>query len=89
MEGKIEELSKGSIAKLFLAKLTLDKCNVLILDEPTRNISPLSNPIIRKALANFQGIIISISHDRKYLKEVVNEIYLLTDEGLENISKKI
>lgn len=89
MEGKIEELSKGSIAKLFLAKLILDKCNVLILDEPTRNISPLSNPIIRKALANFQGTIISISHDRKYLKEVVNEIYLLTDEGLENISKKI
>ena len=74
---------------IFLAKLILDKCNVLILDKPTRNISPLSNPIIRKALANFQGTIISISHDRKYLKEVVNEIYLLTDEGLENISKKI
>ena len=37
MTGKIKDLSNGTKAKLFLMKLVLDKCNVLILDEPTRN----------------------------------------------------
>lgn len=82
MEGKIYNLSNGSKAKLILMKLVLDKCNVLLLDEPTRNLSPLSNPIIRKVLNNFNGTIISISHDRKYLSEVINEKYLLTKDGL-------
>lgn len=78
MTGKISNLSNGTKAKLFLMKLVLDKCNVLILDEPTRNVSPLSNPIIRKVLREFKGTIISVSHDRKYLAEVVDELYTLT-----------
>lgn len=82
MTGKISNLSNGTKAKLFLMKLVLDKCNVLILDEPTRNVSPLSNPIIRKVLSEFKGTIISISHDRKYLAEVVDELYTLTPTGL-------
>ena len=82
MEGKIKDLSNGTKAKLFLIKLVLDKCNVLILDEPTRNVSPLSNPVIRKVLKNFNGTIISISHDRKYIDEVIDDIYILTKEGL-------
>lgn len=80
--GKISNLSNGTKAKLFLMKLVLDKCNVLILDEPTRNVSPLSNPIIRKVLREFKGTIISVSHDRKYLAEVVNELYTLTPTSL-------
>ena len=56
--------------------------NVLILDEPTRNFSPLSGPVIRRLLGGFPGAIISISHDRKYLEEVCDKIYLLTKEGL-------
>ena len=82
MMGEIKNLSGGSKAKLFLIKLVLDKCNVLILDEPTRNVSPLSNPVIRKVLKEFNGTIISISHDRKYIDEVANEIYELTKDGL-------
>ena len=66
----------------FLIKLVLDKCNCLILDEPTRNLSPLSNPIIRKVLKEFKGTIISVSHDRKYLLEVIDTIYVLTFDGL-------
>lgn len=81
MMGEIKNLSGGSKAKLFLIKLVLDKCNVLILDEPTRNVSPLSNPVIRKVLKEFNGTIISISHDRKYIDEVANEIYELTKMG--------
>ena len=83
MTGNIKDLSNGSKAKLFLVKLVLDKCDVLILDEPTRNVSPLSNPIIRKVLKEYKGTIISISHDRKYINEVVNALYVLTPYGIE------
>lgn len=82
MLGKIKTLSNGTKAKLFLVKLVLDKCNVLILDEPTRNVSPLSNPIIRKVLSEYKGTIISVSHDRKYISEVINNLYILTPNGL-------
>ena len=82
MIGKIKDLSNGSKAKLFLVKLVLDKCNVLILDEPTRNVSPLSNPIIRKVLSEYNGTIISVSHDRKYINEVIDNLYILTTDGL-------
>lgn len=82
MTSKISNLSNGTKAKLFLVKLVLDKCNVLILDEPTRNVSPLSNPVIRKVLKDYKGTIISISHDRKYINEVIDNLYTLTSTGL-------
>ena len=80
--GKIANLSGGQKAKLLLIKLILEKSNVLILDEPTRNLSPLSNPVIRKLLKEFKGAIISVIHDRKFIDEVCDEIYELTPEGL-------
>ena len=82
MEGKIAELSNGTKAKLILMKLVLEKSNVLLLDEPTRNVSPLSNPVIRKVLKEFKGTIISVSHDRKYIEEVIDKLYTLTPNGL-------
>ncbi len=82
MTGRISDLSNGTKAKLFLMKLVLGKYNVLILDEPTRNVSPLSNPIIRQVLKDFKGTIISISHDRKYIEEVIDNLYILTKDGL-------
>jgi len=78
----IGELSGGQKAKLIFLDMVLKKCNVLVLDEPTRNFSPLSAPVIRKSLATFKGTIISISHDRKYLDEVAEKIYILTPNGL-------
>ena len=82
MISNIKDLSNGTKAKLFLIKLVLDKCDVLILDEPTRNVSPLSNPVIRKVLKEYKGTIISVSHDRKYINEVVNTLYRLEPKGL-------
>ena len=79
---KMQNLSGGQRAKILLLSLVLNKNNVLILDEPTRNLSPLSNPVIRNMLANFKGSIISVSHDRKYIDEVCDKIYELTKEGL-------
>lgn len=82
MLGKISDLSNGTKAKLFLVKLVIDQCNVLILDEPTRNLSPLSSPVVRKVLKNFKGTIISVSHDRKYIEEVIDTLYILNENGL-------
>ena len=82
MMSNIRTLSNGTKTKIFLIKLVLDKCDVLILDEPTRNVSPLSNPVIREVLKDFGGCIISVSHDRKYLGEVINDLYVLTEDGI-------
>ncbi len=82
MDHPIRELSGGQKAKVLLLKMSLSNANVLILDEPTRNFSPLSGPIIRKMIASFPGVVISISHDRKYIDEVCTKVYTLTEEGL-------
>ena len=82
MLGKIGKLSGGQKAKILFLDMVLKNVNVLVLDEPTRNFSPLSAPEIRKTLTNFGGAIISVSHDRKYLSEVCERVYELTPEGL-------
>lgn len=82
MDHPIRELSGGQKAKVLLLKMSLSGANVLILDEPTRNFSPLSGPVIRKMLAEFPGAIISISHDRKYIEEVCDKVYRLEADGL-------
>ncbi len=86
MDHPIRELSGGQKAKVLLLKLSMSGANVLILDEPTRNFSPLSGPVIRKMLKEFPGAIISVSHDRKYLDEVCDKIYRLTSDGLKLVS---
>lgn len=78
----IRELSGGQKAKVFLMKMNLSGANVLILDEPTRNFSPLSGPVIRAMIRDFPGAVISISHDRKFIGEVCDTVYELTPEGL-------
>lgn len=83
MEHPLDRLSGGQKAKLLLLKVCMSGSNVLILDEPTRNFSPLSGPVIRKMLAEFPGAIISISHDRKYIDEVCDKVYRLTEDGLQ------
>jgi len=83
MDHPIRELSGGQKAKVLLLKMSLSDANVLILDEPTRNFSPLSGPVIRKMIASFPGAVISISHDRKYIEEVCTKTYTLTEKGLQ------
>ena len=82
MTGRIERLSGGQRAKLLFLDMVLKKANVLLLDEPTRNFSPLSAPVVRAALRDFGGSILSVSHDRKFLAEVCDKIYELRSDGL-------
>ena len=83
----IRELPGGQKAKLLLLKISLSETNVLILDEPTRNFSPLSGPEVRRILKQFPGTIISVSHDRKYIAEVCDKTYRLTSQGLVGVEK--
>ena len=84
----IRELSGGQKAKLLLTKMMLDGVNVLLLDEPTRNFSPISGPRVREALSDYQGTIISVSHDRKFLAEVCDKLYRFTERGLIPVEKQ-
>ena len=81
----IRGLSGGQKAKLLLLKLKQQRADVLLLDEPTRNFSPLSGPVVRELIASFGGAVISISHDRKYIYEVCDRILRLTPRGLEPV----
>ena len=85
MTQPIAALSGGQKAKLLLLKMILDGCNVLVLDEPTRNFSPLSGPVVRGLLASFGGAILSVTHDRKYLREVCDTVYRLESDGLHRV----
>ena len=78
----IADLSGGQKAKLFFAKMNLDKAEVLILDEPTRNLSPLSKPEIIKALKDYKGVIIAVSHDRDFIDQVFDKKLKLSSAGL-------
>lgn len=83
----VRELSGGQKAKLFLTKMMLESAQVLILDEPTRNFSPLSAPQIRRVLSGYGGSIVSVSHDRKFLYEVCDKVFHLSRNGLVFVEK--
>ena len=85
MNHRIRELSGGQKAKLLLLQMTLEPYDALVLDEPTRNLSPLSGPEIRQLLRSFGGAILSVSHDRKYIAEVCDTVYRLTPRTLESV----
>lgn len=85
MDHPARALSGGQRAKLLFLSMVLQGANVLVLDEPTRNFSPLSAPVIRQALADFPGAILSVSHDRLYLDQVCTRVLELTGEGLREV----
>lgn len=82
MRHPIRALSGGQKAKLLLLKMSMEDADVLILDEPTRNFSPLSGPEIRALLRSFPGAILSVSHNRKFIAEVCDKVYELDENGL-------
>lgn len=82
MSRPIIQLSGGQKAKLYFAKMNLNKAEILVLDEPTRNLSPLSQQEVLEALKNYKGVIISVSHDQDYIDEVCHKVYELRRDGL-------
>ncbi len=76
-------LSGGQRAKLMFLMMALSGADVLLLDEPTRNLSPLSGPVVRALLSDYPGCIIAVSHDRLFAGEVCTRWVRLTDGGLD------
>lgn len=70
MEHKISELSEGQKGLLSFARLVLMKPGLLILDEPTNHINFRHIPIIAKAIDDYQGAIIMVSHMAEFVKEI-------------------
>ena len=85
MNHPIKSLSGGQQAKLLLIKIDLAGQNVLLLDEPTRNFSPLSQHELRQLLHSFPGAILTVSHDRAFLQEVCDLVYEMTATGFKEI----
>ncbi|MFW5412688.1 ATP-binding cassette domain-containing protein [Aerococcus urinaeequi] len=81
MDQPIAYLSGGQKGKLILASLDLKGYNVLLLDEPTRNFSASSQQEIRTVFNDYPGAIITVSHDRQFLKSVCDTVYELSSDG--------
>jgi len=75
-------LSGGQRAKLYFLKMILEGNDVLLLDEPTRNLSPLSAPEVHEMLLNFRGAIVAITHDRALIENVFDSLYTLDEATL-------
>ena len=76
-------LSGGEKAKLCLLKLMLSGSNVLLLDEPTNHLDIPSREVLEAALADFDGTIICISHDRYFINKLSTKIYRMTENGFD------
>ncbi|MGB0882886.1 MAG: ATP-binding cassette domain-containing protein [Vicingaceae bacterium] len=72
---KIKVLSGGERARVALCKLLLEPINLLVLDEPTNHLDIRSKDVLKKALQNYDGTLIVISHDRDFLDGLTEEMY--------------
>ena len=77
-------LSGGQKAKLMFLMMARQRPDILLLDEPTRNLSPLSGPVVRALFADYPGCIIAVSHDRLFARAVFTRCVELCDTGLHN-----
>lgn len=80
VDKKVKVLSGGEKSRLAMIRLMLEPVNFLILDEPTNHLDMRSKEILKNALANFNGTVLVVSHDRDFLDGLVNCIYEFRDK---------
>lgn len=78
-EKKVSVLSGGERNRLALAKLLLKPFNVLVMDEPTNHLDIQSKEILKRALQNFDGTLILVSHDREFLDGLAKKVFEFRD----------
>lgn len=79
---KIEKLSGGEKRRLNLLRVLMEAPNVLILDEPTNDLDIETMTILEDYLDSFDGIVITVSHDRYFLDRVVRRIFSFEENGV-------
>ncbi len=75
VEKRIENLSGGEKSRVVLATLLARPLNFLILDEPTNHLDIRSREILLEALQSFTGTVVLVSHDRHFLRSLVNRVF--------------
>lgn len=81
---RISDLSGGERGRVSLAKLMLSEANFLILDEPTNHLDITSKEILEKALNNYTGTLLYVSHDRYFINQTATRILDLTHHTFVN-----
>ncbi len=79
--GLLKTLSGGERRRLYLCKVLMQAPNVLILDEPTNDLDIATLTVLEDYLDQFQGIVITVSHDRYFLDRIVNRIFAFEENG--------
>ncbi|MGL5978431.1 MAG: ABC-F family ATP-binding cassette domain-containing protein [Erysipelotrichaceae bacterium] len=77
----ISTLSGGERRRLYLLKILIQSPNVLILDEPTNDLDLTTLTILESYLDEFNGAVITVSHDRYFLDKVVDRLYVFQEDG--------
>ena len=75
IDKKVKVLSGGERTRLAMIRLLLEPVNLLILDEPTNHLDMRTKDILKQALADFDGTMIVVSHDRDFLDGLVTKVY--------------
>ncbi len=82
VEKKCRVLSGGEKARLVMAKMLFDPPNFLVLDEPTNHLDMATKEMLIGALAQFEGTMLFVSHDRHFLAALSNRVLELTPDGI-------
>ncbi|WP_242342283.1 ABC-F family ATP-binding cassette domain-containing protein [Anaeromyxobacter terrae] len=81
IEKRCKVLSGGEKARLVLAQLLYDPPNFLVLDEPTNHLDVSTKEMLVRALAGYEGTMLLVSHDRRFLSALTNRVLELTPDG--------